>query len=166
LIGQYLDSYDPQTRLEAVITLSETQTAEAVEILDQLLDGSDLPYFLRSAAAWGLGRIGGNVATTRLVEAFGDVSNEIRQEALDAIVQVGGPTVPTLLATLRAQPGNAIGAGCVEALRQRGGQPEIPVDEIVRTLTQSPSVWTTWLVGMLPRDRVAASVAPLQESHP
>ena len=166
LIGPYLDSPDPQTRLEAVITLSEAQTVEAVEILDRLLDNRDLPYFLRSAAAWGLGRIGGDTATQRLIEAFADVSSEIREEALSAIVQMGGPAVPTLLSTLGTQPENSVAAGCAEALRQCGSQPEIPIDEIVRMLTHNRSVWTTWLVGMLPRDRVAACVAPLQMSHP
>jgi hypothetical protein len=166
LIGPHLENPDPQVRLEVVITLSEAQTPTAVEILGRILDNPDLPYFLRSAAAWGLGRIGGDAAPARLIGAFSDVTTDIRQEALDAIVQIGGSAVPILVSRLRGQANDAIAAGCAEALRQRGAQADVPVDEIMHLLTEDPSHWTTWLVGMLPRERVAASVAPLQESHP
>ena len=85
-IGQYLASPDPQIRLESVITLGETGTLQAGEMLSLILDDQQVPYFLRSAAAWSLARIGGEQPIRRLIRAFADVDFEIRQEALDSVV--------------------------------------------------------------------------------
>jgi hypothetical protein len=63
--GEYLDSTDEQTRLEAVIAVGESATPDAVEFLSEILDDHRTPYFLRSAAAWGLSRVGGEYAVAR-----------------------------------------------------------------------------------------------------
>lgn len=84
LFRPYLVSPDEQMQLEAVVALSEVPTEEAAELLSDILDDPSSAFFLRSAAAWALGRIGTNQATARLVEAFSDVDLAIREEALTA----------------------------------------------------------------------------------
>ena len=61
-------SPDQQTQLEAVIAIGEAATSEAVALLSEILDRPDQLYFLRSAAAWCLGQIGGEAAITKLVQ--------------------------------------------------------------------------------------------------
>lgn len=51
LFAPFLESSDQQTQLEGVITLGETATLEAIELLSEILDSDTAPYFLRSAAA-------------------------------------------------------------------------------------------------------------------
>lgn len=162
----YLESTDPQTQLEAVIALGETATTDAITVLDGILDANDKPYFIRSAAAWSLGRIGEPDAARRLVRAFGDVDPDIREEALEAIVSIGGTAIPILLLGLRNADSD-IAAGCAEALRQQQ-QLLLPVlDKVTEQLyTEQPSPWLVWLVGQLPREHVGTAIAELQETSP
>jgi len=166
LMLPYLRSADEQTQLEATITLGETATPEAVALLSEILDDAKKEYFLRSAAAWGLSRIGSEVASERLKKAFSDVDLNIRQEALDGIVAVGGPTVRIMAEGLKSVDTD-IAAGCAEALRQQERLPNQIVDELVTTLrTGRPSQWLVWLVGHLPRERVNTAIADLQDRAP
>jgi hypothetical protein len=166
LFYPYLTSPDPQTQLEAVIALGETASPGVVALLSELLDDETQPYFLRSAAAWSLGRIGGSEATCRLIAAFADVSQNIREEALEGITALGGSAIPVLLASLSdADPG--IAAGCAEALRQQQPLPSETLEVLVGELrVPDPSTWTVWLLGNLPRDQVAAAIAEFQDSTP
>ena len=166
LFRPYLDSPDEQNQLEAVIALGEAGTGEAVALLCRILDDTDHPYFLRSAAAWSLARTHASDATERLVRAFGDVEHGIREEALEGLISLGGPTIPALLAGL-ADADSDLAAGCAEALRQL--QPLAP--EVLHQLAErldsgNSSLWTVWLLGHLPQNQVASSIAHLQESAP
>lgn len=167
LFGPLLSAHDQQTQLETVIAIGETATAEAVSMLSELLDQPDQPYFLRSAAAWCLGQIGGDDAITKLISTFNDVDQKLREEALDRIVSIGHSSVPVLLNHL-SDPNDATAAGCAEALRQ---QNEVS-DEILNTLIpqlrdgDGASIWPVWLLGNLPRSEVAPRIAELQESSP
>lgn len=166
LFPLYLSSSDPQTQLEAVIALGEAGRSTAVELLSELLDEADRPYFLRSAAAWCLSRIGGPDACNHLIGAFAHMDRAIREEALDGIVAIGGDAVPLLLAGLR-ETDEAVAAGCAEALRQRGHLPDEALAELcdhARNGELSP--WAVWLLGHLPRDQVAPAIASLQNSAP
>ena len=166
LFVPYLANPDPQTQLEAVIALGETATPESVELLSKLLDDKTQPYFLRSATAWSLGHIGGSEATNRLVTAFADVNQNIREEALEGIASIGGSAVPILLASLGDADTN-VAAGCAEALRQQQPLPSDTVETLIGGLRDpGPSVWSVWLLGNLPRDQVAAAIAELQDSAP
>ena len=165
-IDQYLASPDPQIRLESVITLGETATLQAGEMLSSILDDQQVPYFLRSAAAWSLARIGGEQPIRRLIRAFADVDFEIRQEALDSLVTLSAGAVPFLIASLREAEDDAVRAGSAEALRQYCNNPAFPVGELVEILNAVGSPWPVWLAGMVPRDRIAGAVAPLQDTHP
>jgi HEAT repeat protein len=164
LIQPYLDDPDPQNKLEAVITLAEAGTQEAVTLLTAILDGADLPYFLRSAAAWGLGQIGTAEAVERLVCAFSDVTPEIREEALDGIVSLNGAAIPRLLSYL-SNDNMAIASGAAEAVRQCDGLTDEHVNQIAQHAKgQNPPIWPVWLLGNLPRSRVNAAIANLQDS--
>jgi len=166
LFETYLDSTDQQTQLEAVIAIGEAATPEAVGVLAGILDTADTPYFLRSAAAWSLARVRNPDSLSRLVRAFADIDRNIREEALQGIVAVGGPAIPILLSGLRGTDPE-IAAGCAESLRQ---VPELPVEiisEIISDLkSDSASPWTTWLVGQLPRECIASAIADLQHAAP
>ena len=166
LIAPYVANADPQIQLEAVITLGETGTGECVRMLSSILDGDPQPYFLRSAAAWSLSRIGRPEACERLVQAFADVDRNLREEALDGIVSISNGTVPILLSGLRdVDP--AIAAGSAEALRQHGALSGDALDEITEQLgSESPSVWAVWLAGHLPRERLAGAIADLRQKAP
>ena len=166
LFAPYLANPDPQIQLEAVIALGEAGTHECVTMLSTILDDADHPYFARSAAAWCLSRIGGMDASRRLVRAFGDVDRNLRAEALEGIVSVTSDAVPLLLEGLR-EVNPAIAAGCAEALRQHKGLSADAIREISAQLADGhPSVWTVWLAGHLPRERLAGAVADLQRTAP
>ncbi len=47
LFSWFLTSADPQIRLEAVIALGEAATGDAVNLLCNILDSHDRPYFMR-----------------------------------------------------------------------------------------------------------------------
>ena len=166
LFAPYLASPDPQIQLEAVIAMGEAGTGECVGLLSAILGDVNRPYFARSAAAWSLSRIGGAEACRCLVRAFGDVDRNLREEALEGIITVDTGAVPVLLAGLR-EVDPAIAAGCAEALRQHGASLDVSVQEVAEQLAGGrPSVWTVWLAGHLPRERLAGAVAGLQRTAP
>ena len=158
---------DPQTQLETVIAIGETATPEAVELLSEILDDKQHPYFLRSAAAWCLGQIGGEKAISKLVHLFTDVDIKLREEALDRIVSIGQSSVPILLERIHDTDTDTA-AGCAEALRQQQPLAGDILDKIVARLRmpESLSIWPVWLLGHLPREQVAPSIAELQDSAP
>ncbi|MGA7500720.1 MAG: HEAT repeat domain-containing protein [Isosphaeraceae bacterium] len=166
LFDPYLTNPEEQTRLEAVIALAEAATPQAVEILSSLLDAEHQPHFLRSAAAWGLGRIGGEVAISRLMRAFSDVNYKIREEALELLATLGVSATPILLNGIR-ETDSAIAAGAAEALRQQESLPQSAITRLVEELrSETPSQWAVWLFGHLPRDQVAITIADLQQTSP
>ncbi len=166
VFAPYLASPDQQVQLEAVIALGEAGTADCVGLLSTILDDVDRPYFARSAAAWCLSRIGGTEACRRLVRAFGDMDRNLRTEALEGIVSVNSDAVPVLLAGLR-EVDPAIAVGCAEALRQHGTLSDDSIRDICAQLAgRNPSIWTVWLAGHLPRERLAGAVANLQRTAP
>ncbi|MGO9259703.1 MAG: HEAT repeat domain-containing protein [Bryobacteraceae bacterium] len=167
LFAPYLQSVDPQTQLETVIALGEAANADAIDLLSEILDDPDQPYFVRSAAAWCLSRVRHADAAKRLVKAFADIDHNIREEALEGIVSIGGFGIPLLLEGLR-EVNPDIAAGCAEALRQQ--QKALP-DDVIAQVTgqankrQSPS-WAVWLLGQLPREQVLNTIADVQDSAP
>ncbi|MGA2590731.1 MAG: HEAT repeat domain-containing protein [Bryobacteraceae bacterium] len=166
IFSGYLDSPDDQTQLESVIAIGEVGTPEAVEVLSGVLGDSTVPYFLRSAAAWSLARIGTETAISRLVKSFADIDISIREEALGGITSIGGPAVPILLSGLRGTAMD-VAAGCAEALRQQAGLPAEVVSDLSQGIQGStPSDWAVWLLGHLPRERVAPAIVGLQGSAP
>jgi HEAT repeat protein len=161
----YLESTDDQVRLEAAITLGETDHEGTVQLLASMLDDQAKPYFFRSAAAWALGRVGGTDAVQRLVRAFADIQVPIREEALEGLARVGEEAVPVLLAGL-ADVDGAVAAGCAEALRRRGLTTERILEAAQQIRFGAPPKWAVWLLGNLPRESVAPVIAEFQEQIP
>ncbi len=166
LFGEHLAGSDPQTRLETVIALGEAGTPEAIRLLCGILDDTNRPYFLRSAAAWSLSRSSDAEAAARLVHAFGDVDLDIREEALAGLVAVGGPSFRILLEKL-TDTDEDIAAGCADALRRLQPLPKKVVDGVAaRVRSEDPAKWAVWLLGNLPREQVGPLIAEMQESSP
>ena len=166
LFHGYTASPDDQTRLEAVISLGEVGTEDADRELCRILEDRDAPLFLRGAAAWSLGRTGGEPAARHLMRAFADVDILIREEALNAIVSLGGPATPILVEGLR-EVNDEIAAGCAEALRrQQGALNEDTIRALVDQLRGQPTRWTVWLAGNLPREWFAGAMVAIQDAAP
>ena len=165
LIQPYISSVDDQTQLEAIITLGEAGTESAVRILSGLLDDSNKPYFIRSAAAWSLSRIGGTSAYKRLVEAFSDVSINIREEALNGLLFVGTPALTALRDGLSSEDERVV-AGCAEAMRQQDLPKELFEAIIDDLKMEEPSKWVTWLIAHLPQESISTRIAAIQEKSP
>ena len=165
LFWPYISGTDRQGSLEAIIALGETQTREAVALISAILDDIGCPHYLRSAAAWCLAQSHEEEAWERLIRAFSDVQHTIREEALEGLIALGGAAIPKLLSGLENSNSNQV-AGCAEALRQlRPLAPETLL-EITRKLDSQNAPWIVWILGHLPREQVASSIAHLQESNP
>jgi hypothetical protein len=167
LFTPYLKSVDPQTQLESVIALGEAANPDAIGLLSEILDDPQQQYFVRSAAAWCLNRIGHVDAATRLVKAFADIDQNLREEALEGLLSIGGLTIPLLVEGL-GEVDPAIAAGCAEALRQQ--QQSLPAEVLAQISTRaknttSPS-WAAWLLGQMPREQVMNTIADMQDSAP
>lgn len=168
LFKPYVESADEQTQLEGIVGLAEAGSPEAVEMLCATLDRANAPFFLRSAAAWGLGRTGAEMAAQRLIRAFSDVNEDIREEALEAIEAIGEPAVRHLLDGL-AEADESVAAGAAEAIRRKAELPAEIIQEIVSIIKADPGrVWPVWLLGHLPSDReyIMTAIADLQDSKP
>jgi len=166
LFADFLNSGDEQEQLEATVALAEAGTAEAVQALCKILDTESHPFFLRSAAAWALGRIGTPAAIERLLASFEDVDTSIREESLIAVVGLGSPAVQRLVeATTSGR--SEVEAGAAEALRRLAPLPPQVLRELAEKASDS-SAWPAWLLGQRPGDHktVAAAIAGLQETHP
>ncbi|MDO8588768.1 MAG: HEAT repeat domain-containing protein [Armatimonadota bacterium] len=166
LLLPYLQRSDPQLQLEAIITLAEIPIPAAILLLADILSTQDVPFFLRSAAAWSLGRSGTREAAGHLMSAFSDVSLAVRQEALAGVTALGTGAIPVLLCGVSdANPD--IAAGCAEALRQLG---HLPGDTIARLVAGAISgderTWMTWLLGNIPRHYVVSEIARYEGSRP
>lgn len=166
LFAPHLACSDEQTQLEAVIALGESASEEAVEILCGIVDNASNQYFLRSAAAWSLSRTGAEAANRQLIKSFSDISTSLREEALDALVAIGGTALPLLLEGLHADD-EKVSAGCAEAMRRCDELPKPAIDALIAELTSpQPCPWAIWLIGHLPRQRFASAIAAIQQRKP
>jgi HEAT repeats len=167
LFTPYLQGVDPQTQLESVIALGEAANAEAIALLSGILDDPGQPYFVRSAAAWCLSRVRHVDAAARLMRAFADIDRNIREEALECLVSIGGLTIP-LLAEGLSEVDASIAAGCAEALRQQ--EHSLPAGVIKKISADAKAAgaptWAAWLLGQLPREQVMQTIADIQDSAP
>jgi len=166
LFDEYLQSSDPQIRLEAVITVGEVGTSEAIEMLGRILHGRGIEYFLRSAAAWSLGKIGTGEAQEQLKQAFADVSYDIREEALDALVAVGESALPVLLPGVQETNDN-VAAGCAEVIRQISCGRVSAFGQLTERLRQ-PDVpkWLVWLVGHMSAEEASEFAGQADSLNP
>lgn len=157
-----IDDTDDQIRLEAAVSLAETRTKSAFDLLWLVLQDKEQPLFLRSACAWGIGCHGTKEAAECLVSAFGDVAPEIREEALDALQGLGPTGLEPLLEGL-VDSSSQVAAGSAEAIRRIR---EVPAKDIAALAERTDSVWPTWTLAHLPRDAVTPYIASLQNKRP
>jgi len=166
LFRPYLEGNDAQNQLEAVIAMGEAGTQSSVDLLATIISDSNQPYFLRSAAAWSLGQTNLQSAYDHLVTAFGDVDFNLRREALETLVGLGGSVVQTLVDGLSKSDRDVI-AGCAEALRQQRRLPDSVIEHLTRNLDRdSPDEWSVWLVGQLGDNQFRSAVEALSEQSP
>lgn len=170
LFEPFLSDPDQQNQLEAVIALGETATDESVFILGEILSDSDQQEFLRSAAAWSLGKIGTESAQRNLINAFRDVNRDLREEALENLVAIGSASLDVLLSGLRENDDD-ISAGCAEAIRQCDVMPISRLKELAYDLAEDrqgeiSSKWTVWLLGHMPVESLVPAIARLQDTKP
>lgn len=170
LFRPFLESNDPQNKLEAIIALADVATEEAVDLLTAILQDTSKDasqeYYLRSGASWALGRIGTPRAADALVYAFSDMNLRLREESLEAVTLLGDVSIPILVDGL-SHTNNDISAGCAEALRQHQPITDDFVQTLINALSKpTPSQWVVWLVGNLPKEHFAASISSLQDRAP
>lgn len=157
-----LKDTDDQMRLEAAVALAETHTSTSFLLLREALEDSAQPLFLRSACAWGIGCHGTREAAEVLVQAFADVSTEIRNEAIAALQDLGSVGFVPLLRGLEATS-NEVAAGAAEVLRRIE---DAPAKAIASLAGRATSTWPTWALAHLPVEAVAPHIAELQGRKP
>jgi hypothetical protein len=154
---------DASWRLEGIVTLADTPSASARELLTSVLVDPGHPLFLRSAAAWALGHFPAREAAATLVRTFADVDRELRNEAVMALVQSGTGALDASLEGLAQGPGE-VAAGCFEVLRRLG---TTRIEVLVKLAEGDRAAeWAVWLLASLPRDQVASAIASWQARRP
>lgn len=150
-------------RLESIVTLADTPSASAVELLKLVIGNPKNPFFLRSAAAWALGHFPDEDAAVTLVKAFSDVDRDLRHEAVTALLHPGVNALRPLLDGLEEGSGD-VAAGCFEVLRRLG---EAPVEALLNLAEEGRAPeWAVWLLASLPRSQVGPAIAAWQERRP
>lgn len=163
LFGGYLATAVEETALEAVITIGEVQTRDAVDVLGGLLLDDEQPFFLRSAAGWSLGKMSDSAASEALIRAFSDQSLEIREEALQGLVSLGQYARDNLLSGVGHQDPE-VAAGCAEALRQQQDLDGPAIRDLLSSIgSDEKDHWGVWLIGNLPAERVAPILQELND---
>lgn len=164
LFAAELTAFDKADQLEAVIAIGEIGTEPAAAILAKLLGHPSKDYFLRSAAAYCLGRIDSPISRNALVQAFTAQTHRVREDALLALADIGCGAMAELLDGV-SHSDEAIQAGCAEALHliaQRSdtstlGQTIAP--PIAALLARDDrSIMAVWLGGLLPESLMRAAL--------
>jgi hypothetical protein len=168
LFGPFLDAGDEQARLEAVVALAAAATPDAVEVLGAILLDDGEKYYLRSAAAWGLGQVGDPSSVNWLVAAFGEAERAIKEDALEAVATLEHKPFARLTDVV-LDTDELLAAGAAEALRRYAIVPQAEFERLIAALKGgNEQEWVVWLVANLPRgiDYVDTAVADLQNSQP
>jgi hypothetical protein len=159
-----LSALDKADQLEAVIAIGEVGTESAATILASILANQSGSYFLRSAAAYCLGRIDSPVSRTALVKAFTAQTHRVREDALAALADVGFGATAELLAGIN-HTDEQIQAGCTEVLRWLAlrSDPNTIEQKIVPPIAdilshENRSLMAVWLGGQLPEPLMRAAL--------
>lgn len=157
-----LSALDKADQLEAVIAIGEVGTESAAVVLAGILGDTSKDYFLRSAAAYCLGRIDSPVSRTALVRAFTAQTHRVRE---DALADVGFGAMAELLAGVN-HTDEQIQAGCAEVLRwlalrsDRTTIEQVIVPPIAGILArENRSLMAVWLGGQLPEPLMKAALS-------
>ena len=156
-------SADDSWRLECIVTLADTPSLSALELLKSVLLERGNPFFLRSAAAWALGHFQEQEAASALIGIFEDMDRGLRREAVEALVSSGSSALSPALLGL-AQGPDDVAAGCFEVLRRIGMAPVETLKNFAER-GHAPE-WAVWLLASLPKSRVGPVIAVWQSSRP
>jgi HEAT repeat protein len=155
---------DKADQLEAVIAIGEVGTEAAAVILSGILGDRTKDYFLRSAAAYCLGRIDSPTSRTALVNAFTAQTFRVREDALVALADVGFDAMAELLSGINHSD-DQIQAGCAEVLRWLAIRSDtatvnnLLVPQVARILSgENRSLMSVWLGGQLPEPLMRAAI--------
>jgi hypothetical protein len=157
------ESSEAPWRLESIVTLADTTSDSALGLLRAVLAERGNPFFLRSAAAWALGRFPGEDAATALIATFTDVDRDLRQEAVTALRHLGIDALGPLLEGLGEGPED-IAAGCFEVLRHLEATPVKPLVSLAEE-SRAPE-WAVWLLASLSKSQVSPMIASWQTKRP
>lgn len=165
LFAKELSASDKADQLEAVITIGEVGTEAAAVVLADILGDATKDYFLRSAAAYCLGRIDSPISRNALIQAFTAQTHRVREDALLALASVGFDAMAELLAGVN-QADEQIQAGCAEALRCLAlrSDPTMVERLIAPSVAEilasdSRSLMSVWLAGQLPESLMKAALS-------
>ena len=93
-----LDSGEISLEISAAWALGELGCDEAVEpLIGKLADEDNT---VRMAAAWALGKLGDATAVEPLIGKLSDAESSVREAASDALIQLGAPSVVSLIEKL------------------------------------------------------------------
>lgn len=164
LFAAELNALDKADQLEAVIAIGEVATESAATTLAAILANQSESYFLRSAAAYCLGRIESPVSRAALVQAFTAQTHRVREDALTALADVGFGALAELLAGVN-HTDEQIQAGCAEVLRWLALRSDpVTVERqivppIAGILAQADrSLMAVWLGGQMPEPLMQAAL--------
>ncbi len=165
LFADDLAAMDKADQLEAVIAIGEVGTENAAVILAAVLNDQTKDYFLRSAAAYCLGRIDSPTSRNALITAFKAQTYRVREDALAALADVGFDGMAELLAGIN-HTDEQIQAGCAEVLRWLAirSDPATVGSRIVPPIADilargDRSLMSVWLGGQLPESLMRAAIS-------
>lgn len=167
-----LGALDKPDQLEAVIAIGEVGNAASATLLAAILGDAQRDYFLRSAAAYCLGRLGSfETSRTALIRAFDAQSHRVREDALTALAEAGFGAIAELLAGLAGSNSADIQAGCAEVVRwlAHRSDPEAVMTQIVPGVAQAlqgqdRTAMAVWLGGQLPADIMRPALAAILDT--
>jgi len=87
-IKETLNSHDPYSIHEIIISLCELTPSKSFKLIKNVLVDETLPEAVRVTAAWGLGELKLKEATKVLIDTFNSISSEIKKEAARALFQI------------------------------------------------------------------------------
>ncbi|MGQ9476792.1 MAG: HEAT repeat domain-containing protein [Actinomycetota bacterium] len=99
LVAMVRSCSDEMSRERAVRALGKIRDPSTLKVLVDALH--DIHPLVRKAAAWSLGNTGRRKAVEPLIGALKDPDEEVRREAVEALVRIGTPALHTLVSALK-----------------------------------------------------------------
>ncbi len=117
-----LDDPVPEVQVAACEALGRMPGSRGAEPLVERLQRGSSPDLLRIACVQGLARAGGSVAMEALVGVLDDRNEQLRDEAIAALLRIGNDAVPAMIGGLRNEKA-AIREASIRLLRGLGAIP-------------------------------------------